>query len=74
MSRFPLSRLLQLASPTLPVGAYSYSQGLEWAAESGVVRDAATAGEWIADVLRTGVSGFEAPLLADFDTPFRYEG
>ena len=32
-----LARLLQLASPALPVGAYTYSQGLEWAVESGVV-------------------------------------
>jgi hypothetical protein len=34
-----LPRLLQLASPALPVGAYTYSQGLEWAVEAGVVRD-----------------------------------
>lgn len=64
MSTFALSRLLQLASPALPVGAYSYSQGLEWAAESGTVHNEASAGEWIADVLRMGVGGFEAPLLA----------
>jgi len=37
-----LVRLLQLASPALPIGAYSYSQGLEWAVESGAVRDAPT--------------------------------
>ena len=36
-----LVRLLQLASPALPIGAYSYSQGLEWAAETGIVHDAA---------------------------------
>ena len=29
-----LIRLLQLTTPALPVGAYTYSQGLEWAAES----------------------------------------
>ena len=39
-----LARLLQLASPALPVGAYTYSQGLEWAVESGVIRDESTAG------------------------------
>jgi urease accessory protein len=64
MSGFVLARLLQLASPALPVGAYSYSQGLEWAAEEGVVRDEPSAGAWIAEVLRLGVGGFEAPLLA----------
>ncbi|BBD78391.1 MULTISPECIES: urease accessory protein UreF [Hydrogenophilaceae] len=63
MTAFVLSRLLQLASPALPVGAYSYSQGLELAAECGVVRDEATAGEWIGGVLRASVGSFEAPLL-----------
>jgi urease accessory protein len=47
----PLARLLQLASPALPVGAYSYSQGLEAAIEGGIVHDAASAERWIADVL-----------------------
>lgn len=63
MNGFALSRLFQLASPALPVGAYSYSQGLEWAAEGGAVRDEVSAGAWIADVLHAGVGGFEAPLL-----------
>lgn len=59
----PLLRLLQLASPTLPVGAYSYSQGLEWAVAEGSVRDAASAAAWIEDVLRFGIAGFELPCL-----------
>jgi urease accessory protein len=59
-----LARLLQLASPALPVGAYTYSQGLEWAVESGVVRDEAGAGRWIADLLQHGIGSYEAPLLA----------
>ena len=42
--RFTLVRLLQLVSPTLPVGAYSYSQGLESAVEAGIVHDAADRG------------------------------
>ena len=42
-----LIRLLQLASPTLPVGAYTYSQGLEWAVEAGTVKNEATALAWI---------------------------
>ena len=58
-----LPRLLQLASPTLPVGAYSYSQGLEAAIEAGLVKDDATAQEWIADVLELSVARMEAPLL-----------
>jgi len=58
-----LARLLQLASPTLPVGAYSYSQGLEAAIEAGHVRDAATAQGWIADVLELSVARMEAQVL-----------
>ena len=58
-----LARLLQLASPALPVGAYTYSQGLEWAVASGVIRDEASAGVWITDLLKHGVGCFEAPLL-----------
>ena len=58
-----LVRLLQLASPALPVGAYTYSQGLEWAVESGVIGDEATAGRWIGDLLRFGIGRYEAPLV-----------
>ena len=57
------ARLLQLASPTLPVGAYSYSGGLEAAIEAGIVSDAASAQRWIGDVLEHSVARMEAPLL-----------
>jgi urease accessory protein len=56
-------RLLQLASPSLPVGAYSYSQGLEAAVEAGIVRDAATASTWIGDVLAISLASMEAPIF-----------
>ncbi len=58
-----LVRLLQLASPTLPVGAYSYSQGLEAAIEAGVVTHAASAELWIGDLLEFSMSRMEAPVL-----------
>jgi urease accessory protein len=57
-----LARLLQFASPTLPVGAYSYSQGLETAVETGLVHDSASAGRWIGDVLAFAVARLEAPV------------
>jgi urease accessory protein len=57
-------RLLQLASPSLPVGAYSYSQGLEAAVEGGVVHDVASAERWIGDVLELSMASMEAPILA----------
>jgi urease accessory protein len=56
-------RLLQLVSPALPVGAYSYSQGLEAAVEAGIVRDAASATRWIGDVLELSLAAMEAPIL-----------
>ncbi|HVO95083.1 MAG TPA: urease accessory UreF family protein [Terriglobales bacterium] len=58
-----LVRLLQLVSPTLPVGAYSYSQGLESAVDAGVVRAVADAESWIGDMLEYAVVRMEAPLL-----------
>jgi urease accessory protein len=59
-----LPRLLQLASPALPVGAYSYSQGLEWAIECADVSNTASAQRWIEDHLALVFAQFEAPLYA----------
>jgi urease accessory protein len=58
----PLVRLLQLASPALPIGAYSYSQGLERVIEDGIVRDAASVETWIGDVLDLVMARGEAPI------------
>lgn len=58
-----LTRLLQLASPALPVGAFSYSQGLERAVEDGTVKDEAGALRWIGDQLEWNLGRYEAPLL-----------
>ncbi len=57
-----LLRLLQLASPALPIGAYSYSQGLEWAVESGTVCDPTSAHRWIGDLLELVVARNEAAV------------
>jgi urease accessory protein len=61
-----LAKLLQLASPALPVGAYSYSGGLEAACEAGDVHDAASAEQWIGDVLEFSVARMEGPMLFSF--------
>jgi len=58
-----LTRLLQLASLALSVGAYSYSQGFEAAIEAKIVRDEATAFAWIEDVLELIVARMEAPVF-----------
>ncbi|ENO84219.1 urease accessory protein UreF [Thauera linaloolentis] len=63
-SLLPLLRLLQLSSPALPVGAYTYSQGLEWAVDSGAVRTEAEVAAWIGGLLEWSLARFEAPLLA----------
>ena len=63
MQSTALLHLLQLASPSLPIGAYSYSQGLEAALEQGTVRDEKTARTWITDTMHHVVAHFEAPVL-----------
>ncbi len=55
--------LLRLASPQLPIGGYSYSQGLEMAVEKSIVVDPLTASRWISDQLLLNLARFEAPLL-----------
>ena len=65
-----LAKLLQLASPALPVGAYSYSGGLEAAIESGAVHDAASAERWIGDVLEFSLARMEGPIVFAFIRSF----
>lgn len=57
-----IGALLQLSSPALPVGAYSYSQALESAIDKGIVSDAATAQVWIAASLKLVLGRYEAPV------------
>src|ERR1043166_3969502 len=52
-----LYRLMAWLSPAYPVGAFSYSSGIEWAVEAGDIRDAETLREWLAAVIAEG-SGF----------------
>ncbi len=59
-----LLRLLSWASPSYPIGAFSYSHGLEWAVEQGAVRDADTLCDFVADVLSRGAAQMDACLLA----------
>jgi urease accessory protein len=56
-------KLWQLISPTLPVGAYSYSQALEQVHADGIVHDAPSALAWLHDVLTLGVARLDLPML-----------
>ena len=58
-----LLALLQLSSPSLPIGAFAYSQGLEAAIDSGWVTDMDGLQEWLGTVCRYGLTHLEVPLL-----------
>jgi len=58
-----LARLLAWMSPAFPTGGFAYSHGLEWAVESGDVRDVASLTTWLQDVLRHGAGWTDAVLL-----------
>src|SRR3984885_5295214 len=57
-----LTALLHLASPALPIGAFSYSQGLEAAIEAQLITDADTARAWIASGLTDVLARGELPF------------
>jgi len=59
-----LTALLHLASPALPIGAFSYSQGLEAAIEHGFIHDADSARDWIAGGLANVLARGELPFIA----------
>ena len=59
-----LLQLMWLASPALPVGGYSYSEGLEAAIHAGHVLDEATTGHWLTNQLQLSLARSEMPLVA----------
>jgi len=59
-----LYRLMAWLSPAYPVGAFSYSGGLEWAVEAGDIRDAASLRDWLAVMIRDGGGFCDAVFLA----------
>jgi urease accessory protein len=64
LSPASLVQLIWLASPALPVGGFSYSEGFEAAIETGVVHDAASAQAWLLDQLQLGLGRSDLPLVA----------
>ena len=62
---FQLARLMIWLSPAYPVGAYSYSHGLEWTVEAGQVRDVETLVDWVEDLLAHGAGCSDLIFLAE---------
>ncbi len=57
-------RLWQLISPALPIGAFAYSQGLEYAVETGWVKDESSAAQWITGLVNHSLSALDIPILS----------
>jgi len=56
-------RLLQLSSMSLPVGGYAFSQGLEYAVETGWLHDVNSTEQWLALQLRYGLAKLDAAVM-----------
>ena len=59
----PLLKLLQISSPASPVGAFSYSQGIEWAVEAGWIDNRPSLHQWLREQLEGTIAQQELPLL-----------
>jgi len=57
-------RLMAWLSPAYPVGAFSYSSGIEWAVEAGDIHDAGSLQTWLAVMLADGAGFCDGVLLA----------
>jgi urease accessory protein len=59
-----LYRLFAWLSPAFPIGAFSYSHGLEYAVEAGMIADRAGLAEWVESLILHGAGQADAVLLA----------
>jgi urease accessory protein len=59
-----LYRLMTWLSPAFPVGAFSYSSGIEWAVEAGDIADAASLRDWLGSMLADGAGFCDGVFLA----------
>jgi urease accessory protein len=73
MSQTDLLWLMQLASPALPVGGFSYSESLEAAVEHGLVHDEASAQAWLLDQLHLVQARSELPVVAQAMTAWQQQ-
>jgi len=56
-------RLMQLISPTLPIGSFAYSQGLEYAVDAGWVNSEAQTQHWIRGQIKNTLSSLDLPVM-----------
>jgi urease accessory protein len=56
-------RLFHLISPSLPTGAFAYSQGLEWAIDSGLVQRRQDLRDWLSSLLFNSIMELEVPVF-----------
>ena len=56
-------RLFQLISPSLPIGGFTYSQGLEWAVEFGWIQSSEQFQAWLESQLDNALVSLELPML-----------
>lgn len=62
-SNTAILNLMRLTSPSLPIGAFAYSQGLEFACDQEWINDEKTAHEWIAGLMRNSQTHLDLPIL-----------
>jgi urease accessory protein len=60
-----LYRLMAWLSPSYPVGAFSYSSGIEWAVEAGDIRDSAALLDWLSLMMSDGAGFCDAVLFVE---------
>jgi urease accessory protein len=63
MQTTSLLNLLHISSPALPIGAFAYSQGLEYTLEAGWCKNADDVEQWIKSVMVHGLGGVDLPIL-----------
>ena len=62
-SNVSLIRLLQLCSSALPIGGFTYSQGIEWAVEGQWVNSENDLRGWLLDLIKTNLQQLEIPVF-----------
>ena len=56
-------RLMQLISPTLPIGSFAYSQGLEYAVEAGWIQNKEQTGRWVKGLINNTLTSLDVPVM-----------